>query len=127
MCRSNTPPRSAPHASCSTDAFTPTPPTPRKATLDGDVAFDVRHHLSPGADIVEGITAPPQRIHEITLTEDQSVDMVDLHDVGSSKRPVAAARHADVAVVIAPFGHGQAYTNWHYLDVTHRAGETGWQ
>jgi beta-glucosidase len=89
-------------------------------SVDGEVAFDARLELPPGADIVEGMTIPPQAAHALSLERGQEVELVLAHDVGSAssvsfalnlqpphgsddeeiERAVAVARDADVAVVV---------------------------
>ncbi|MGW1208317.1 beta-glucosidase [Streptomyces sp. NPDC002499] len=99
----------------------------RLAVAGADV-FDVRLHLPPGADLVEGLMTPPQHLHTLDLAAHEETDVVLTHDVDSVssgdsigdavtmfqlnlqpphgsddeeiERAVALARAAEVAVVV---------------------------
>ncbi|MGZ8647329.1 MAG: beta-glucosidase [Solirubrobacteraceae bacterium] len=95
-------------------------------SVGGDEAFDERLELPPGADIVEGLMIPPQKVHPVELDAGEEVDVVLAYEVGSAagdidlggavfqlnvqpplpsddeglEQAVALARDADVAVVV---------------------------
>ncbi|WP_033280933.1 beta-glucosidase family protein [Streptomyces sp. NRRL F-525] len=97
-----------------------------RLSVAGAEVFDVGLQLPPGADLVEGLMTPPQRLHSVDLAEDEEIAIVLTHDIVSSdealgdavtmfqlnlqpphgsddeeiERAVALAREADVAVVV---------------------------
>ncbi|WP_329310644.1 beta-glucosidase family protein [Streptomyces sp. NBC_01262] len=97
-----------------------------RMSVAGAEVFDVRLQLPPGADLVEGLMTPPQRLHTVDLAENEETEVVLTHDIvatddaigdavtmfqlnlqpphGSDdeeiERAVALARAADVAVVV---------------------------
>ena len=97
-----------------------------RLSVGGAVVFDGLLELAPGADIVEGMTIPPQAVHRVGLDAGQELAIVLEHEVGSAggdagglgaafqlgllaphrsddeelERAVALARDADVAVVV---------------------------
>jgi beta-glucosidase len=95
-----------------------------RLSLAGEEVFDAVLRLPPGADIVEGLMIPPQRLHIVRLAAGEEIDLVLVHDVGTVEgdlslpgiqlnleaphgtdeeeieRAVALARDADVAVVV---------------------------
>lgn len=99
-----------------------------RMSVAGTEVFDVRLQLPPGADLVEGLMTPPQRLHTVDLAENEETEVVLTHDIvsvsagdaigdavtmfqlnlqpphGSDdeeiERAVALARAADVAVVV---------------------------
>ncbi|MEY2514713.1 MAG: beta-glucosidase [bacterium] len=92
-----------------------------RLSAGAEVVFDDRLELAPGADIVEGMTIPPQALHSVVLKRGEELEIVLTHDVdgdgpgvafqlnlqpphGSDdeeiERAVAAARDADVAIVV---------------------------
>ncbi|MEN3306116.1 MAG: beta-glucosidase [Micromonosporaceae bacterium] len=94
--------------------------------LAGGEVFDTVLRLPPGADIVEGLMIPPQRLHPVGLAGGEEIDLVLVHDIASLdgdlrlpgatlqlnieaphgtdgeeiERAVALARESDVAVVV---------------------------
>ncbi|MFF5303035.1 beta-glucosidase [Streptomyces sp. NPDC013161] len=97
-----------------------------RLSVAGAEVFDVGLQLPPGADLVEGLMTPPQRLHSVDLAEGEEIAIVLTHDIVSSdealgdavtmfqlnlqpphgsddeeiERAVALAREADVAVVV---------------------------
>ncbi|WP_329264236.1 glycoside hydrolase family 3 C-terminal domain-containing protein [Streptomyces sp. NBC_01478] len=97
-----------------------------RLSVAGAEVFDVRLQLPPGADLVEGLMTPPQRLHTVELAEGEETEIVLTHDIVSSdealgdavtmfqlnvqpphgsddeeiERAVALAREAEVAVVV---------------------------
>ncbi|MGW0947792.1 beta-glucosidase [Streptomyces sp. NPDC002623] len=99
-----------------------------RMSVAGAEVFDVTLQLPPGADLVEGLMTPPQRLHAVDLAEGEETEVVLTHDIvsvsagdaigdavtmfqlnlqppqGSDdeeiERAVALARAADVAVVV---------------------------
>jgi beta-glucosidase len=95
-------------------------------SVGGEMVFDGRLELPPGADVVEGLMIPPQAVHSVRLDAGDETAVMLAHDVGSFEaetgdlgatfqlnlRPphgtdeeeiecaVALARDADVAVVV---------------------------
>ncbi|NTW40083.1 MAG: beta-glucosidase [Cellulomonadaceae bacterium] len=53
-------------------------------TVDGEQVFETVLVLPPGADIVEGMMAPPQKFHPVHLDAGASVDVVLTHTVGGA-------------------------------------------
>ncbi|WP_024287345.1 beta-glucosidase [Cellulomonas sp. KRMCY2] len=49
--------------------------------VDGTQVLDTALVLPPGADIVEGMMAPPQGVHRVTLVQGQSLDVVLRHEL----------------------------------------------
>ena len=56
--------------------------------VGGELVFDGVLELAPGADLVEGIMAPPQAVAEVDLERGQCVDVVLAHDRGSTRHDV---------------------------------------
>ncbi|WP_329537623.1 glycoside hydrolase family 3 C-terminal domain-containing protein (plasmid) [Streptomyces sp. NBC_01450] len=97
-----------------------------RMSVAGTEAFDVHLQLPPGADLVEALMTPPQRLHTIDLAENEETEVVLTHDIVSAddslgeavtmfqlnlqpphgsddeeiEQAVALARAADVAVVV---------------------------
>ncbi|MFD8820010.1 glycoside hydrolase family 3 protein, partial [Streptomyces sp. NPDC059627] len=99
-----------------------------RLSVAGVEVFDVRLQLPPGADLVEGLMTPPQRLHTVDLAAGEETEVVLTHDLDSAaagdgigdavtvfqlnlqpphgsddeeiERAVALARAADVAVVV---------------------------
>ena len=97
-----------------------------RLSVAGTEVFDERLGLPPGADMVEALLTPPQRIHDVDLAAGEQAEVVLTHDVvpggdalaeavtvfqlnlqpphGSDdeeiERAVALARDAEVAVVV---------------------------
>ncbi|MFG3026153.1 beta-glucosidase [Streptomyces sp. NPDC048254] len=99
-----------------------------RLSVAGVEVFDVRLQLPPGADLVEGLMTPPQRLHTVELAEGEETEVVLTHDIDSAatgdgmgdavtvfqfnlqpphgsddeeiERAVALARTAEVAVVV---------------------------
>ncbi|MFE4962746.1 beta-glucosidase [Streptomyces sp. NPDC056660] len=99
-----------------------------RLSVAGVEVFDVRLQLPPGADLVEGLMTPPQRLHTVELAEGEETEVVLTHAIDSAatgdgmgdavtvfqlnlqpphgsddeeiERAVALARAADVAVVV---------------------------
>ncbi|MFD3585291.1 beta-glucosidase [Streptomyces sp. NPDC058683] len=97
-----------------------------RLSVAGVEVFDERLQLPPGADLVEGLMTPPQRLHTVELAENEETEVVLTHDVASTddamgdavsvfqlnlepphgsddeeiERAVALARAAEVAVVV---------------------------
>ncbi|MGW4909107.1 beta-glucosidase [Streptomyces sp. NPDC004270] len=99
-----------------------------RLSVAGVEVFDVRLQLPPGADLVEGLMTPPQRLHTVELAEGEETEVVLTHDIDSVsagdgmgdavtvfqlnlqpphgsddeeiERAVALARAAEVAVVV---------------------------
>jgi len=55
-----------------------------RLSVDGAEAFDVTLSLSEGADVVEALMAPPQRLAPVELAAGQAVSVLLEHDVQSS-------------------------------------------
>ena len=55
--------------------------------VDGVRVFDVELTLPPGADMVEGMMAPPQHVHRVDLSAGESVGVVLRHTLGGSVTP----------------------------------------
>ncbi|MFF3371387.1 beta-glucosidase [Streptomyces sp. NPDC002680] len=97
-----------------------------RMSVAGTEVFDVRLQLPPGADLVEGLMTPPQRLHTVGLAAGEETEVVLTHDIVASdealgdgvtmfqlnlqpphggdeeeiERAVALARAAEVAVVV---------------------------
>jgi beta-glucosidase len=96
-----------------------------RMSVGGGEAFDVRLALPEGADMVEAMLTPPQRVHPIELGAGESVEIVLVHELSAEaslagvgvvfqlnlepphgtddeeiERAVALASAADVAVVV---------------------------
>jgi beta-glucosidase len=97
-----------------------------RMSVGGEIAFDERLELRPGADIVEGIMVPPQATHDVELGAGEEIAILLAHDVGPLRdepgsvgvnfqlnlaRPyrgdeqeiehaIAAARGADVVILV---------------------------
>ena len=95
-------------------------------SLNGEQVFDERLELAPGADVVEALMSPPQRVHPVELAAGEEVGVVLGYEVGSAggdidlggavfqlnllpphpsddegiERAVALARDAGAAVVV---------------------------
>jgi beta-glucosidase len=95
-------------------------------SVGGEMVFDGRLELPPGADMVEGLMIPPQAVHSVHLDAGEETAVMLAHEVGSSEaeigdlgatfqlnlqpphgtddeeigRAVAVARDADAAVVV---------------------------
>ena len=95
-------------------------------SLNGEEVFDERLELAPGADVVEALMSPPQRVHPVELAAGEEVGVVLAYEVGSAggdidlggavfqlnllpphpsddegiERAVALARDAGAAVVV---------------------------
>ena len=93
---------------------------------DGKEVFDEQLELPPGADVVEGLMLPPQRVHPVELDAGQEAEVVLTYHVGSAgddfdlggasfqlnlqpphpsddegiEQAVELARHADAAVIV---------------------------
>ncbi|MFE9606433.1 beta-glucosidase [Streptomyces hokutonensis] len=52
-----------------------------RLSVAGAQAFDVRLQLPPGADLVEGLMTPPQRLHSVELAEGEETEIVLTHDI----------------------------------------------
>jgi beta-glucosidase len=94
-----------------------------RLSVDGKAVFDGELELPAGADVVEGLMAPPQACHVLHLEQGEESEIVLSHIVGSAggavgvsfqlglqpphgtddeeiERAVALARDADVAIVV---------------------------
>jgi beta-glucosidase len=97
-----------------------------RMSVGGEIAFDERLELRPGADIVEGIMVPPQATHDVELGAGDEIAILLAHDVGplhdepgsvgvnfqlnlappyhgdeqEIEHAIAAARRADVVILI---------------------------
>jgi beta-glucosidase len=53
-----------------------------RMSVGGELAFDERLELRPGADIVEGIMVPPQATHDVELGAGEEIGILLVHEVG---------------------------------------------
>ena len=53
-------------------------------SLDGHEVFDERLELPPGADMVEGLMTPPQRVEAVELEAGQEVGVLLVHELGTA-------------------------------------------
>ncbi len=51
-----------------------------RLSVAGAEVFDARLQLPPGADLVEGLMTPPQRLHTVDLTAGEEIEVVLTHD-----------------------------------------------
>ncbi|WP_405854699.1 glycoside hydrolase family 3 C-terminal domain-containing protein [Streptomyces sp. NBC_01515] len=51
-----------------------------RLSVAGSEVFDARLQLPPGADLVEGLMTPPQRLHTVDLAEGEEIEIVLTHD-----------------------------------------------
>ncbi|MFG2377740.1 beta-glucosidase [Streptomyces sp. NPDC048504] len=54
-----------------------------RLSVAGAEVFDVRLQLPPGADLVEGLMTPPQRLHTVDLAEGEETEVVLTHDMAT--------------------------------------------
>ena len=54
-----------------------------RMSVAGTEVFDVRLQLPPGADLVEGLMTPPQRLHTVELAEGEETEVVLTHDIAA--------------------------------------------
>jgi beta-glucosidase len=52
-----------------------------RMSVAGAEVFDVRLQLPPGADLVEGLMTPPQRLHTVDLAAGEETEVVLTHDI----------------------------------------------
>lgn len=59
-----------------------------RLTVDGAEVLETTLVLPPGADLVEGMMAPPQAVHRVELAQGQAVDVVLRHELtGAATSP----------------------------------------
>ncbi|MFI6624608.1 beta-glucosidase [Streptomyces sp. NPDC050528] len=63
-----------------------------RLSVAGSEVFDVRLQLPPGADLVEGLMTPPQRLHTVELAEGEETEVVLIHDIAAAQE---VATHDD--------------------------------
>ncbi|MCX4911175.1 beta-glucosidase [Streptomyces sp. NBC_00878] len=74
-----------------------------RMSVAGAEVFDVRLQLPPGADLVEGLMTPPQRLHTVDLAEGEETEIVLTHDIDSVSAPASASAGDAVGDAVTMF------------------------